>query len=221
MEYGVPGTALVIGFIIFIAIIFVIMVMDASGFSNWLGMKWSTLKEKYFEFKSKNYSEWSFNIPIILFGGVAIFMFFVTDGIKKWIIRNKWRIAMTILNLGMILPLLLAGTGVIEQIPEAYFPIAVFYGFILLVYIVGRGDNRRSGNTYHENTNPYGAWADSKISDNKSTPSYTYKPKPLGLTKAQVQRKKRKILEKLIENKELKKKYNLTIPKKEEKEVVE
>jgi len=213
MEYGIPGTGLIIGFVIFIGILFVLTTMWSSGFFDWVADKWHSIRERYARKVTEKDDIWDFNLTVMLLGGLGIFFVVINDLIKEWFDRNKWRILFTIVNIVMIVPITLLVTGVVQTLPEAYFPFFVFYLFIALVIVVSRSDDRRSGRSYHhqqESKNPYNAWTNPN--PKKTTSSYTYKPKPRGLSQTAANRKKKQIREKLIENEELKNKYNLSIP---------
>lgn len=181
----------------------ILLGLSMMGVGIWSSGLFDGIREKISEKRIKNNDMWSFNPFILLFGGVAIFVFIIFDNLKNWFIKYKYKIIWWGINIAMILPMMLSVTGVIEKLPNFYFPLFVFYFFIIMIALMARVDNKRNGYYYHnQNSDRY---------DYGYQPSrQTYiKPKLRGLSKDQINKRKKKIRDTLLENEELKKKYSL------------
>lgn len=168
----------------------------------------SYIKEKYSEYR-KNRDFWDFNPVTLIFGGLFILFFFLIDAVKEWFIRHKYQIIMSIIHFAFLFPLALALGGII-QLPEFYFPFFLFYLIGSMMAFVARADTKNHQKHGDGRGNDYGYSYDNYPNKTHKYHPPTYvKPKPTGLSKEEVEKKKKKIREKIIENKELKKKYNL------------
>lgn len=155
---------------------------------------------------------WDFNPLTLIFGGIFILIFFLLDVVKDWFIKYKHQIIMSMVHLCMLVPLGLNIIGVIQQLPEFYFPVFIMYLITTMLIFVSRADDRK-----YRRENPqdhrYDSYHNTRYPNQNNAygyqkPAYV-KPKPKGLTKEQVTKKKKKIREKLLKNEELKNKYSL------------
>lgn len=165
-------------------------------------------QKRFTKFCEEKEKTWNFNLITLMFGGIALSVLFLIEEIKEWFDRNKWRIILTIVNIVMLVPLSLLIAGIVNTLPEFYYPLLLFYGIIVLVYWASKSDQKRSGQRY-DNWNGY---YDNYNDINTKTPHepIIYKPKPRGISQDLANKKKKKIKAKLLENEELKKKYSLT-----------
>jgi len=197
----------------FLFILLIIFAMDNEGVFDGLKqrhiLKIRKRQKRFLDYRDKREKE--FNLTILIFGGTAIFIFFVLDSIKEWFDRNKWRIILTLVNIVMLVPLGLLISGVVYNLPEFYFPLLLFYGIIVLVYWASKSDQKRSGESGQRYDN-WNGYYNNYNDINTKTPHepIIYKPKPRGISQDLANKKKKKIKAKLLENEELKKKYSLT-----------
>jgi len=159
--------------------------------------------------KKKEQDVWNFNLFIMIFGGIAILFILAGESIQKWWRKHKRNVVLLLVNGAMLIPLFLLIVGVVEQLPEFYFILFVFYGLIMMSVVVARADKKRSGYQHHYSYNYNDQF--NHISNNSphTTHKSTYKHIPSGLTASQAKKKKDKIREKLMGNEYLQKKYNL------------
>jgi len=196
----------------FLFILLIIFAMDNEGVFDGLKqrhiLKIRKRQKRFTKFCEEKEKTWNFNLITLMFGGIALSVLFLIEEIKEWFDRNKWRIILTIVNIVMLVPLSLLIAGIVNTLPEFYYPLLLFYGIIVLVYWASKSDQKRSGQRY-DNWNGY---YDNYNDINTKTPHepIIYKPKPRGISQDLANKKKKKIKAKLLENEELKKKYSLT-----------
>jgi len=170
------------------------------------------IRERITRFKESR-DIWDFNPLMLIFGGFFIIIFFLVDTIKNFFIKYRHQIIMSIVHLVVLIPLGLNIIGVIERLPEFYFPLFLMYLIMTMLIFVARADDKKYRQE-HRGDNRYGYSYDKTPNRNKAYgyQSSTYlkpKPKPKGLSKEQVEKRKKKIREKISENQELKNKYSL------------
>lgn len=192
-----------------ITFIFLIgMILYEFGVFQRIGEYIRSIKNRYLKYTNKINNELNFNPYIIIFGGIAIFMFFLFGGLRDWIKRNRHRITMTIINIVMNVPIILLVFGFVEKLPESFTVFYIFYLFMLIIVVMARTENKRNGYSYNDGGN-YTKYPNNDYSYGYKGTTYTYKPKPKGISQEEAKIKKEKIRETLLKNKELKKKYNL------------
>ena len=196
-----------IGLFLIIGIYSGIFFLNQIGFFQKIQLGWTKFKEKFIDKKKQRTDDiWNFNPFVMMFGGIAIVFIIITEliteRIKKWWLRHRWNVVLLLINGIVLTPLFLLLAGVVERLPEFYFPLFLFYGMIMLVIIASRSDNKRSGHQHNYNHNRYDNYNNSYGYYNPQNNAYVKpKPKPKGLSEEQVTKKKQKIREKLIQDK--------------------
>lgn len=140
----------------------------------------------------------------------------IMQSIIDWYNRNSTSLWMNIISVVIITPAFLLGMDTIKQLPGIYYLLLFFWIFIYLIYAITmneikfheRTSRHNQRNNYYGSNNrnydkPNNPWT------NNNNTYYKSKPKPKGISKSAANKKKKNIREKLKENPELVKKYNL------------
>lgn len=148
----------------------------------------------------------------VLSYGIQELTKYIINGITNWIIKHRYQLTMFGIHCIFLIPIALLVTGVVDSLPELFFPAFIFYLLIVFIVVVARSESKKYGKHQHSNRSNNSWWNDDDFYGGVHQPHVrsTYTPKPrMGISKEQLKRKKKKIRNKLLENEELKEKYSL------------
>lgn len=148
-----------------------------------------------------------FNLnPFIwFFFGVMVLFFISGESIYKFYKKYRYQIIVVFINGIILSPIILLMFEVIDNLPEVYVPIFVFYLMIMLGVILSRNENKRIGEYYRQQQGYYENVHGYKNNIIKNKP----KAIPTRLSKKELKKRKNEIRNNLLKNKVLKNKYNL------------
>jgi hypothetical protein len=146
--------------------------------------------------------------PIIGFFGIIFFIsMIIGQSIIDWYKKHHYTIIVVFINIIFWIPLFLNMMGVINELPEFYFPVFFIYLLVLFVFLTMKIEDKKYARNYEYNeylNNGSVINGDKYISG-----EYPLFLKPRGISTSEANKKKRKIREKLLKDENLKNKYSL------------
>jgi hypothetical protein len=144
----------------------------------------------------------------------------ILSKIRDFYFKYKFQSNIILINVVVLSPMLLVPLGWVDELPNFYIAILFFYFLFIFIAVISMSDSQRSGKKHWLLLDDYEDYYKNGDTNNRHTYSYSdydsartdafFEKRAMGgLSKSQVNRKKKKIRENLKKDIYLKKKYDL------------